>query len=60
MEALLVKATVVGANTVVEPYSFIGDSCTLKSGTIVKSTSALEMGTETEQGIVLFTPIEKK
>lgn len=54
------QATVIGANTVVEPYSFIGDSCTLKSGTIVKSTSVLEMGTETEQGTVLFTPLEKK
>ena len=39
---------------------FVGDSCTLKSGTIVKSTSVLEMGTETEQGTVLFTPLEKK
>lgn len=39
---------------------FIGDSCTLKSGTIVKSTSVLEMGIETEQGTVLFTPLEKK
>ena len=29
-------------------------------GTIVKSTSVLEMGTETEQGTVLFTPLEKK
>lgn len=53
-------ATVVGANAVVEPYCFVGDSCTLKSGTIVKSTSVLEMGTETEQGTVLFTPLEKK
>ena len=54
------QATVVGANAVVEPYCFVGDSCTLKSGTIVKSTSVLEMGTETEQGTVLFTPLEKK
>lgn len=54
------QATVIGANTVVEPYSFIGDSCTLKSGTIVKSISVLEMGTKTEQGTVLFTPLEKK
>ena len=54
------QATVIGANTVVEPYSFIGDSCTLKSGTIVKSTSVLEMETETEQGTVLFTPLASK
>ena len=54
------QATVIGANTVVEPYSFIGDSCTLKSGTIVKSTSVLEMETETEQGTVLFTPLTSK
>ena len=50
----------IGANTVVEPYSFIGDDCTLKSGTIVKSTSVLEIGTETEQGTVLFTPLTSK
>lgn len=54
------QATIVGANTVVEPYSFIGDSCTLKSGTIVKSTSVLQIGTETEQGTVLFTPLTSK
>ena len=53
-------AMVIGANTVVEPYSFIGDDCTLKSGTIVKSTSVLEIGTETEQGTVLFTPLTSK
>lgn len=33
----------------IEPYCIVGDSCTLKSGTIVKSTSALNIGTETEQ-----------
>ena len=54
------QATVLGANTVVEPYSFIGDSCTLKSGTIVKSASVHEMGTETGQATVLFTLLEKK
>lgn len=53
------QATVIGANVVVEPYCLVGDGCTLKSGTIVKSTSALNIGTETEQGTVLFTPLEK-
>ena len=53
------QATVVGANSVVEPYCLVGDGCTFKSGTIVKSTSALNIGTETEQGTVLFTPIDK-
>ena len=33
---------------------FIGDGCTLKSGTIVESTSMIPMGTETKQGTVLF------
>ena len=50
-------ATVIGANSVVEPYCFIGDGCTFKSGTIVKTTSMVLMGTETEQGTVLFTPL---
>ena len=54
------QATVVGANSVIEPYCFVGDGCTLKSGTIVKSTSALNIGTETEQGTVLFTPLDKQ
>ena len=54
------EAFVFCAKAVVVPYCFVGDSCTLKSGTIVKSTSVLEMGTETEQGTVLFTPLEKK
>ena len=58
--SIIGQATVIGANTVVEPYSFIGDSCTLKSGTIVKSTSVLQIGTETEQGTVLFTPLTSK
>ena len=44
------QAAVIGANSVIEPYCIVGDSCTLKSGTIVKSTSALNIGTETEQG----------
>ena len=59
MEVLLGRQRVVGANSVVEPYCLVGDGCTLKSGTIVKSTSALNIGTETEQGTVLFTPIDK-
>lgn len=50
-------ATVIGANSVVEPYCFIGDGCTFKSGTIVKTTSMVSMGTETEQGTVLFTSL---
>ena len=58
-ESTIGQATVVGANSVVEPYCLVGDGCTLKSGTIVKSTSALNIGTETEQGTVLFTPIDK-
>ena len=53
-------AMVIGANTVVEPYSFIGDDWTLESGTSGKSTSVLEIGTETEQGTVLFTPLTSK
>ena len=51
---------VIGANSVVEPYCLVGDGCTLKSGTIVKSTSVLNIGTETEQGTVLFTPLDKQ
>ena len=51
---------VIGANVVVEPYCFIGDSCTLKSGTIVKSTSMVAMNTSTEQGSVLFTSLTKE
>lgn len=54
------QAAVIGANSVIEPYCIVGDSCTLKSGTIVKSTSALNIGTETEQGSVLFKPLTKK
>ena len=54
------QATIIGANVVVEPYCLVGDGCTLKSGTIVKSTSALNIGTETEQGTVLFTPLDKQ
>ena len=54
------QAAVIGANSVIEPYCLVGDGCTLKSGTIVKSTSALNIGTETEQGTVLFTPLEKQ
>jgi len=54
------QAAVIGANSVIEPYCIVGDSCTLKSGTIVKSTSALNIGTETEQGCVLFKPLTKK
>ena len=54
------QATVIGANVVVEPYCFIGDSCTLKSGTIVKSTSMVAMNTSTEQGSVLFTSLTKE
>src|SRR5699024_4585266 len=52
------QAAVIGANSVIEPYCLVGDGCTLKAGTIVKSTSALNIGTETEQGTVLFTPLE--
>ena len=37
-----------------------GDSCTLKSGTIVKSTSMVAMNTSTEQGSVLFTSLTKE
>ena len=54
------QATVIGANVVVEPYCFIGYSCTLKSGTIVKSTSMVAMNTSTEQGSVLFTSLTKE
>ena len=54
------QAAVIGANSVIEPYCIVGDSCTLKSGTIVKSTSALNIGTETEQGSVLFKPLTMK
>ena len=54
------QAAVIGANSVIEPYCLVGDGCTLKSGTIVKSTSALNIGTETEQGTVLFTPLDKQ
>lgn len=53
------QATIIGANVVVEPYCFIGDSCRLKSGTIVKSTSMVAMNTSTEQGSVLFTSLTK-
>ena len=53
------QAKIIGANVVVEPYCFIGDSCTLKSGTIVKSTSMVAMNTSTEQGSVLFTSLTK-
>lgn len=53
------QATIIGANVVVELYCFIGDSCTLKSGTIVKSTSMVAMNTSTEQGSVLFTSLTK-
>lgn len=35
-----------------EPYCFIGDGCTFNSGAIVKTTSMVSMGTETEQGTV--------
>lgn len=48
-------ATVIGANAVVEPYCFVGDGFTLKSGTVVKSTSMVSEKTETEPGTVLFT-----
>ncbi len=54
------QEAVIGANSVIEPYCIVGDSCTLKSGTIVKSTSALNIGTETEQGSVLFKPLTMK
>lgn len=54
------QAAVIEANSVIEPYCIVGDSCTLKSGTIVKSTSALNIGTETEQGSVLFKPLTMK
>ena len=54
------QATVIGANVVVEPYCFIGDSCTLKSRTIVKSTSMIAMKTSTEQGSVLFSSLTKE
>ena len=53
-------ATVEGTNTVVEPYNFIGDRCTLKSGKIVKSVSVLDIGTEIEQGTALFIPLKMK
>lgn len=53
------QAAIIGANVVVELYCFIGDSCTLKSGTIVKSTSMVAMNTSTEQGSVLFTSLTK-
>lgn len=54
------QAAGIGTNVVVEPYCFIGDSCTLKSGTIVKSTSMVAMNTSTEQGSVLFTSLTKE
>lgn len=47
-------------NCVVEPYCLVGDGCTLKSGTIVKSTSMVAMNTSTEQGSVLFTSLTKE
>lgn len=53
-------ATVIGTNTVVEPYCFIGDGGTFRPETIVKSTSMISMGTETEQGTVLFTSLDNK
>lgn len=53
-DSMIGFATVIGANSVVEPFCFIGDGCTLKSGTIVESTSMIPMGTETKQGAVMF------
>ena len=49
---LVLYIAVIGANSVIEPYCIVGDSCTLKSGTIVKSTSMVAMNTSTEQGSV--------
>ena len=54
------QATVIGANVMVEPYCLVGDRFTLKSGTIVKSTSMVAMNTSTEQGSVLFTSLTKE
>lgn len=44
----------IGANAAIEAYCFIADGYTLKSETIVKSTSMIAMGTETEQRTVLL------
>lgn len=54
------NTVIEGANSVIEPYCSIGAGCTLKSGTIFKSTSVLNIGTETEQGTVLFTSLDKQ
>lgn len=53
-------ATVIATNTVVEPYCFIGDGGTFRPEIIVKSTSMVSMGTETQQGTVLFTSLDNK
>ena len=42
VEVQFVRQRLLVPISVVEPYCLIGDGCTLKSGTIVKSTSALE------------------
>ena len=52
-------ATIIGANSVVEHNCFIGDESLLKAGTIVRANTAATMGTVTEYGSVLFTPLEK-
>ena len=58
--ANLMHSCIVEPRAVAGCGSIVGDSRTLKSGTIVKLTSVAEMGMETEQGIVLFTSLEKK